>query len=104
MLTENKDEVISKLRQSEDRLKKKIEDSKTELSAVFETESEVCRNIYITESINQISSLKGKGSSVKYVGKKEPVALSRLSSILPSFGDEVPRKPSVVTVISKEDE
>jgi uncharacterized phage infection (PIP) family protein YhgE len=109
MLSENIDDVISTLKQVEEKLKKKIEDSKVELSATFETESEVCRNIYINEMMNQINSLKGKGSSVRYVGKKETQGISRLSSMLPSFGEDVPPPPSTskkfagVTVISKEE-
>lgn len=105
MLSQNIDDVISTLKQVEERLKKKIEDSKFELSATFETESEVCRNIYINEMMSQINSLKGKGSSVRYVGKKDNQGISRLSSILPSFGEDAPLPPSKkfagVTVISK---
>ena len=103
MLSENIDDVISILKQMEERLKNKIEDSKVELSATFETESEVCRNIYISELMDQVNSLKGKGTCVRYVGKKETQGISRLSSMLPSFGDETtPKKPSGVTVVSKE--
>jgi len=103
MLSENIDDVISILKEMEERLKKKIEDSKVELSATFETEAEVCRNVYINELMDQVNSLKGKGSCVRYAGKKETQGISRLSSMIPSFGDETtPKKPSGVTVVSKE--
>lgn len=94
------------LQKMETRLKKKIEDSKVELSTTFETEAEVCRNIYVTEMMNQVSSIKGKGPSVRYVGEKETQTpnLSRLSSILPSFGEEMsPKKPYGVTITSKQE-
>ena len=90
----------------ETRLKKKIEDSKIELTTTFETESEVCRNIYVTEMMNQVSSIKGKGPSVRYVGKRETQTsnLPRLSSILPSFGEEIQhKKPHGVTITSKQE-
>jgi len=103
MLSENIEDVISILIQMEERIKKKIEDSKVELSATFETEAEVCRNIYINELMDQVNSLKGRGSCVRYVGKKETQGISRLSSMLPSFGDEITSKqPSGVTVVLKE--
>nr|QBK85840.1 MAG: hypothetical protein LCMAC101_04350 [Marseillevirus LCMAC101] len=96
---------IDKLQKMEERLKKEIEDAVVELSTTFETEAEVCRNIYITEMMNQIIAIKGKGSSVRYVGKREDHSnsLSRLSSILPSFGEESSiKKPPGVTVTPKE--
>ncbi len=63
--------IANRIVKMEERLQGKIEDSKVELSTTFETEAEVCRNIYITETINQINSIKTKSSSVRYVGKKD---------------------------------
>ena len=110
IVAERTDNTNNMIQQMEKRLQKKIEDSKVELSTTFETEAEVCRNIYITEMMNQVSSIKGKGSSVRYMGKKESQGsnISRLSSILPSFGDSFveegpPKKFAGVTVISKEE-
>ncbi len=98
--------IDSNLQKMEERLQKKIEDTKVELSTTFETEAEVCRNIYITEMMNQVNSIKGKGSSVRYMGKKESQvsSISRLSSILPSFGEELSPKKSHTRIISKEED
>ena len=102
LLSGNTVSINNNLSQMEQRLRKKIEDSKVELSTTFETEAEVCRNIYITEMMNQVSSIKGKGSSVRYMGRKESQgsSISRLSSMLPSFGEEPtsPKKLHIVTV------
>lgn len=75
-----------------DQLRKLIEDSKTELTATFETESEICRNIYVSELIKQIGNLKSN-VNVKYMGnKKESESrLSRLfdsTSLFPSFDND----------------
>jgi hypothetical protein len=107
LLSGNTDVINNNLQHMEDRLHKKIENSKVELSTTFETEAEICRNIYITEMVSQINTIKGKGSSVRYMGKRETQApsISRLSSILPSFGEEAPpKKPLIVTVIPKDEE
>lgn len=108
LLSGNTVSINNNLGQMENRLRKKIEDSKVELSTTFETEAEVCRNIYITEMMNQVSSIKGKGSSVRYMGRKESQgsSISRLSSMLPSFGEEPtsPKKLHIVTVTPTEGE
>ena len=95
------------LQKMETRLKKKIEDSKVELSTTFETEAEICRNIYITEMMNQVSTIKEKSPSVRYVGKKDSQtpSISRLSSIISFMGeDPAPKKPRGVTVTPKKEE
>jgi len=98
--------ITERIQKMEDILKNEIKDVKIELSTTFETESEVCRNIYISEVINQVNAIKGKGVNVKYIGNKEPqISTSRMSSMFPLFaGDPAVKISSGVTVTPKKDE